>query len=105
MRDQPQRLTAMVKDGGFRADLYYRLNAAAVTVPPLRERRDGIPAMVAYFIECHGRAFAQEHSLHFARRAGDRLCLRMARKCASAFTLGSQCLAGDRFGSHFAPRP
>ena len=66
-------LTAMVKDGSFRADLYYRLNAAAVTVPPLRERRDGIPAMVAYFIECHGRAFGK--NIRFiSRDALETLC-------------------------------
>jgi len=50
-------LKAMVKDGSFRADFYYRLNAAVIGVPPLRERREGIPALVAYFVEHHGRAF------------------------------------------------
>src|ERR1700676_186883 len=52
-------LKAMVKEGSFRADLYYRLNAAAITVPPLRERREGIPALVAHFVEHHGRAFGK----------------------------------------------
>jgi transcriptional regulator with GAF, ATPase, and Fis domain len=52
-------LKAMVKEGSFRADLYYRLNAAAVTVPSLRDRREGIPALVAHFIERHGRAFGK----------------------------------------------
>jgi len=52
-------LKTMVKDGSFRADLYYRLNAAAITVPPLRQRREGIPALVAYFVEHHGRALGK----------------------------------------------
>jgi transcriptional regulator with GAF, ATPase, and Fis domain len=52
-------LKAMVKEGSFRADLYYRLNTTAITVPPLRERRESIPAMVAYFIGLHSRAFAK----------------------------------------------
>ncbi len=52
-------LKAMVKEGSFRADLYYRLNTTAITVPSLRERREGIPALVAYFIEHHSRAFGK----------------------------------------------
>ena len=66
-------LKAMVKEGTFRADLYYRLNAAAITVPPLRERRAGIPPLVAYFIELHGRAFNK--SIRFiSREALEKLC-------------------------------
>ena len=66
-------LKAMVKDGSFRADLYYRLNAAAITVPPLRERREGIPALVAHFVEHHGRAFGK--NIRFiSREALETLC-------------------------------
>jgi len=66
-------LKAMVKEGAFRADLYYRLNAAAITVPPLRRRREGIPPLVAYFIEHHGRAFGR--SIRFiSREALAKLC-------------------------------
>ncbi len=66
-------LKAMVKEGSFRADLYYRLNAAAITIPPLRERREGIPALVAHFVEHHGRAFGK--SIRFiAREALETLC-------------------------------
>jgi transcriptional regulator with GAF, ATPase, and Fis domain len=66
-------LKAMMRDGSFRADLYYRLNAAALTVPPLRERREGIPALVAYFIQHHSRAFAR--NIHFiSREALETLC-------------------------------
>jgi transcriptional regulator with PAS, ATPase and Fis domain len=41
---------AAVADGHLRQDLYYRLQAAVITVPPLRERLDDIPRLVQYFI-------------------------------------------------------
>jgi len=53
-------LRAMVKAGQFRDDLYYRLNTAAVFLPPLRERRDSICAFVAHFIEHYNRLFGKD---------------------------------------------
>src|SRR5437667_11689529 len=48
-------LRAMVSDGRFRDDLYYRLNVLSVDVPPLRERRDDIPVLIDYFLKKHTR--------------------------------------------------
>jgi Nif-specific regulatory protein len=44
-------LEKMVQRGEYRADLYYRINVVSIFLPPLRERRDDIPQLVAHFID------------------------------------------------------
>jgi DNA-binding NtrC family response regulator len=66
-------LRAMVKAGEFRDDLYYRLNAAALIIPPLRDRRDAIPAFVGHFVEQYCRLFAKEIR-RISRQAIEALC-------------------------------
>ena len=48
-------LEAMVKDGRFREDLYYRLNIIPITIPPLRNRREDIQTLTGHFLSKHSR--------------------------------------------------
>ena len=52
-----RKLDAMVREGTFREDLFFRLNVVTVTLPPLRERREEIPTLVANFL----RSFAARY--------------------------------------------
>ncbi|MHB8381214.1 MAG: sigma-54 interaction domain-containing protein [Candidatus Binataceae bacterium] len=101
-------LRAMVKAGQFRDDLYYRLNTAAIFLPPLRERREAIPAFVAHFIEHYNRLFGKE-VLFVDRRALDYLSAygwpgnvrELAHAIESAVILAdSDCLMADDLPEH-----
>jgi len=53
-------LTAMIREGKFREDLFYRLNVFPVAIPALRERREDIPLMVNYFVSKLSRQMGRQ---------------------------------------------
>ncbi|MBP6872286.1 MAG: sigma-54-dependent Fis family transcriptional regulator [Bacteroidales bacterium] len=53
-------LKAMVGNGTFREDLYYRLNVVGIHVPPLRERPEDIPLLAEYFIKKYCRSMSRD---------------------------------------------
>jgi DNA-binding NtrC family response regulator len=53
-------LENVVQGGSFRQDLFYRLNVVRIVVPPLRERKDDIPALITYFIRRFNERFRRD---------------------------------------------
>ena len=55
-----RNLEKMVAAGEFRADLYYRINVVSIFLPPLRERREDIPSLIAYFLDRYNKENGRE---------------------------------------------
>jgi two-component system, NtrC family, response regulator AtoC len=53
-------LYQLVLSGAFRKDLFFRLNVAAIVLPPLRERREDVPALIEHFVRYFNIAFGRK---------------------------------------------
>ena len=62
-----RNLEALIKEGLFREDLYHRLNVVAITLPPLRERKEDMPALTEYFL----RKYSTQTKKNFSEITGD----------------------------------
>jgi DNA-binding NtrC family response regulator len=56
-----RNLDKAVADGQFREDLYFRLNVVAITLPPLRDRREEIPLLIEYFLKKYSVQYNKPH--------------------------------------------
>ncbi|MES1255535.1 MAG: sigma-54 dependent transcriptional regulator [Acidobacteriota bacterium] len=68
------KLEALVKEGRFREDLFYRLNIVRLSLRPLRERRDEIPTLVSNFLMRASEEFRKTH-VRISEEAMERLVL------------------------------
>jgi transcriptional regulator with PAS, ATPase and Fis domain len=103
-----KNLQQMVAEGKFREDLFYRLNVLPLTLPPLRERREDIPALMDHFIERYFRRKGEDVPpisdavkqafLHYRWpgnvRELENACERIAQMCTCG-TVGIGCVAAS----------
>ena len=101
-----QDLEAMIAQGKFREDLYYRLKVVEVRVPPVRERREDVPLMVQHFIAeaCQRFSAPQKQLTPEAMRAcveapwkGNARSLKAAIEQAVILSSGAEITAEDLF--------
>ena len=99
-------LAEMVRQGKFRADLYYRLNVIPLTLPPLRERREDIPELAEHFLRLYA---PQGRTLRLTAEFIERLkahdwpgnvrelanCVRRAAALATGTEIGREGLEGS----------
>jgi DNA-binding NtrC family response regulator/tetratricopeptide (TPR) repeat protein len=109
----------LVKDGRFREDLYYRLNVIRLRIPPLRERRDEIPALVGHFVAQSAAEFKKgdirasedvmEHLLLYRWPGNVRQLQNEIRRMVALAepnsVLASRHLSEEVFNARLAPRP
>ncbi|MCP4750449.1 MAG: PAS domain-containing protein [Proteobacteria bacterium] len=107
-----RNLEEQVENGGFRNDLFYRLNVFPLKSPPLRERKDDIPQLVRHFIKKHGAKVGkkvdkiQQKSLKELQTyhwPGNVRELENVVERGLIVTQGNQLQLGDWFSRHRTP--
>ncbi len=68
-----RNLEEMIRSGAFREDLWFRLNVFPIMIPPLRQRKEDIPALLHYFIEKKSKELKIQNQPELATGAVDRL--------------------------------
>ncbi len=61
-----ENLRQLTESGSFRSDLFFRINAVTVRLPPLRQRLEDLPTLIEYFMESYSRAF-RSHTRSLSR--------------------------------------
>ncbi len=54
-----KNLKKIIETGGFREDLFYRINVVPIVIPPLRERKDDIPYLIEHFLKHFGEKYSK----------------------------------------------
>jgi two-component system, NtrC family, response regulator HydG len=88
-------LEKLIEEGKFRPDLFYRLNVFRIELPPLRERRDDIPALVNHFVRKFSLSNEQTHHSR---------CTRGHEPVAGAALGGQRSRTGKRGGARHGCR-
>ncbi len=63
-------LPALIADGMFRSDLFYRINVFPIEIPPLRERKEDIRLLVEYFIDRYFQQSGKKDTAHRQEESG-----------------------------------
>lgn len=92
-----RHLQQEIENGGFRSDLFYRINVISITLPPLRDRRDDVPYLAEYLREQFNRRFQREapplskETLHLLRQRDWPGNIRELENCMARYVvLGSE---------------
>ena len=90
-------LREQVQEGTFRLDFLYRINAITINLPPLRERTEDLPELIAYFLAQHSETFSEPGlRLVVTKRFAADEPLRLAGKHPAVGQYDSQlCVAGQ----------
>src|SRR5580698_1969231 len=107
-----RHLQREIESGGFRSDLFYRINVISITLPSLRERRDDIPYLIEYLRQQFNKRFEREapplsnETLHLLKQRDWPGNVRELENCMARYVvLGSEetfyAERTDRAPSHF----